>query len=124
MAQRGKDPCWSRCSSRAGTTSQHGFRSMTRCTRQPPAADPRHQILNSTKNYGFHPAMAPLKKVWDPGKLAIVHGVATAKLASLALPFDGHLAYVASPEKGRDPGLVGSGGARNTTPERRTWSRS
>src|SRR5206468_11467311 len=32
------------------------------------------QILHIDKDYGFHPAMAPLKKVWDQGKLAILHG--------------------------------------------------
>src|SRR2546427_3478078 len=32
----------------------------------------------SSDLYGFHPAMAPLKKVWDQGKLAIVHGVGYA----------------------------------------------
>src|SRR5215468_12632858 len=36
------------------------------------------QILRFDKNYGFHPAMAPIKKFWDQGKLAIVHGVGYA----------------------------------------------
>src|SRR5437867_5482365 len=36
------------------------------------------QILHIDKDYGFHPAMAPLKKVWDQGKLAILHGTGYA----------------------------------------------
>ena len=33
-----------------------------------------NEILHLDKDYGFHPAMAPLKKVWDQGKLAVLHG--------------------------------------------------
>ena len=36
------------------------------------------QILHIDKDYGFHPAMAPLKKVWEQGKLAILHGTGYA----------------------------------------------
>jgi uncharacterized protein (DUF1501 family) len=36
------------------------------------------QILPIDNNYGFHPAMAPLKKFWDESKLAIMHGVGYA----------------------------------------------
>jgi uncharacterized protein (DUF1501 family) len=36
------------------------------------------QILHLDNNYGFHPALAPLKKIWDEGKLAIMHGVGYA----------------------------------------------
>src|SRR2546422_10576633 len=45
---------------------------------RPAVGIPDKQILRFDKNYGFHPAMAPLKKVWDEGKLAIVHGVGYA----------------------------------------------
>jgi len=45
---------------------------------RPAVGIPDDQILKFDKNYGFHPAMAPLKKVWDQGKLAIVHGVGYA----------------------------------------------
>src|SRR4030095_1667088 len=45
---------------------------------RPAVGIPDDQILRFDKNYGFHPAMAPLKKVWDEGKLAIVHGVGYA----------------------------------------------
>jgi uncharacterized protein (DUF1501 family) len=36
------------------------------------------QILPIDNNYGFHPAMAPLKKFWDESKLAVMHGVGYA----------------------------------------------
>jgi len=36
------------------------------------------QILHIDSNYGFHPAMAPMKKFWDEGRLAIMHGVGYA----------------------------------------------
>jgi uncharacterized protein (DUF1501 family) len=39
---------------------------------------PDDQILHIDNNHGFHPAMAPLKKFWDEGKLAIMHGVGYA----------------------------------------------
>src|SRR2546422_11754542 len=45
---------------------------------RPAVGIPDDQILRVDKTYGFHPAMAPLKKVWDQGKLAIVHGVGYA----------------------------------------------
>src|SRR5204863_2993709 len=45
---------------------------------RPAVGIPDDQILKFDKNYGFHPAMAPLKKVWDQGKLAIVHGIGYA----------------------------------------------
>src|SRR5215475_7057769 len=45
---------------------------------RPAVGIPDDQILHFDKDYGFHPAMAPLKKVWDQGKLAIVHGVGYA----------------------------------------------
>ena len=45
---------------------------------RPAVGIPDGQILKFDKSYGFHPAMAPLKKVWDQGKLAIVHGVGYA----------------------------------------------
>jgi uncharacterized protein (DUF1501 family) len=45
---------------------------------RPAVGIPDDQILHIDSNYGFHPAMAPLKKVWDEGKLAIMHGVGYA----------------------------------------------
>jgi uncharacterized protein (DUF1501 family) len=45
---------------------------------RPTVGIPDDQILHLDNNYGFHPAMAPLKKIWDEGKLAIMHGVGYA----------------------------------------------
>jgi uncharacterized protein (DUF1501 family) len=45
---------------------------------RPAVGIPDDQVLQIDNNYGFHPAMAPLKKFWDEGKLAIMHGVGYA----------------------------------------------
>jgi uncharacterized protein (DUF1501 family) len=45
---------------------------------RPAVGIPDDQILHLDKDYGFHPSMAPLKKIWDEGKLAIMHGVGYA----------------------------------------------
>jgi len=45
---------------------------------RPAVGIPDDQILPIDSNYGIHPAMAPLKKIWDEGKLAIMHGVGYA----------------------------------------------
>src|ERR687892_878395 len=45
---------------------------------RPAVGIPDDQILHLDNNYGFHPAMAPLQKIWDEGKLAIMHGVGYA----------------------------------------------
>src|SRR5919109_3133059 len=45
---------------------------------RPAVGIPDDQILHLDNNYGFHPAMAPMKKFWDEGKLAIMHGVGYA----------------------------------------------
>jgi uncharacterized protein (DUF1501 family) len=45
---------------------------------RPTVGIPDDQILHLDNTYGFHPAMAPLKKLWDEGKLAIMHGVGYA----------------------------------------------
>jgi uncharacterized protein (DUF1501 family) len=45
---------------------------------RPAVGIPDDQILHLDKNYGIHPSMAPLKKIWDEGKLAIMHGVGYA----------------------------------------------
>ncbi|SUZ80077.1 uncharacterized protein METZ01_LOCUS32931 [marine metagenome] len=36
---------------------------------------PEDQIIPITDQLGFHPAMAPLKKYWDEGHLAIIQGI-------------------------------------------------
>ncbi len=41
---------------------------------RPSLGIPEDQIIHFTDELGFHPAMAPLKKYWDEGKLAIILG--------------------------------------------------
>jgi uncharacterized protein (DUF1501 family) len=45
---------------------------------RPAVGIPEDQILRIDDNYGFHPAMAPLKELYDEGKVAIIHGVGYA----------------------------------------------
>jgi uncharacterized protein (DUF1501 family) len=45
---------------------------------RPAVGIPDDQILHIDNNHGFHPAMAPLKKFWDEGRLAVMHGVGYA----------------------------------------------
>ena len=42
---------------------------------RPTLAIPEDQIIPITDELGFHPALAPLKKYWDEGNLAIIQGI-------------------------------------------------
>ena len=42
---------------------------------RPALGIPEDQIIHLDNDYGLHPAMAPLKKYWDAGKLAIIFGI-------------------------------------------------
>lgn len=42
---------------------------------RPTLGIPEDQIIPITDQLGFHPAMAPLKKYWDEGHLAIIQGI-------------------------------------------------
>ena len=42
---------------------------------RPALGIPEDQIIPITGQLGFHPAMAPLKKYWDEGHLAIIQGI-------------------------------------------------
>ena len=42
---------------------------------RPTLGIPEDQIVPFTNELGFHPSMAPLKKYWDEGKLAIILGI-------------------------------------------------
>ena len=46
---------------------------------RPSLGIPEDQIIHFTDELGFHPAMAPLKKYWDEGKLAIILGTGYPK---------------------------------------------
>src|SRR5918911_2099421 len=45
---------------------------------RPAVGIPDDQILHLDDDYGLHPAMAPLKELYDEGKVAIMHGVGYA----------------------------------------------
>src|ERR671931_1291844 len=45
---------------------------------RPAVGIPDDQILHIDDQYGLHPAMAPLKELYDEGKVAIMHGVGYA----------------------------------------------
>jgi len=45
---------------------------------RPAVGIPEDQILRLDANHGLHPAMAPLKELYDEGKVAIMHGVGYA----------------------------------------------
>ena len=36
---------------------------------------PEDQVVPFDDQYGFHPAMAPLKPFWDDGTMALIHGI-------------------------------------------------
>ena len=42
---------------------------------RPSLSIPEDQIIPITDDLGFHPSIAPLKKYWDEGKLAIIQGI-------------------------------------------------
>lgn len=42
-------------------------------TLRPTLAVPRSELLDLDGHFGLHPKLAPLKKIWDSGQLAIVH---------------------------------------------------
>lgn len=40
---------------------------------RPTIAIPQNQVIDLDGSFGFHPALAPLKPLWDQGHLAVVH---------------------------------------------------
>src|SRR5688572_11970978 len=36
---------------------------------------PEDEILKLDDHFGFHPKMAPIKLLWDEGKMAIINGI-------------------------------------------------
>ena len=51
------------------------------------------EVLAIDDKVGFHPSMAPVKHLYDQGKVAVIQGIGYPKPDPLSLPFDGHLAY-------------------------------
>jgi len=70
---------------------------------RPAVGIPDAQVLPIDKNYAFHPAMAPLKKVWDEGKLAILHGTGYTN-SRARTSVHGHLAYLRADKVGTEAG--------------------
>ena len=52
------------------------------------------QVIPINEELGFNPQMAPIKKLWDEGKMAIVHGIGYANSPRSHFPLHGHLAHL------------------------------
>ena len=66
------------------------------------------QVLAIDDKVGFHPSMAPIKDLYDQGKVAVIQGIGYPNPDSLPLPFHGHLAYRGAGQDGHRR-LVGPG---------------
>ena len=55
---------------------------------------PEDQIIPLDDQFGFNPSMAPIKDLWDVGKVAIIHGVGWGKLCPIPLQGNGRLAHL------------------------------
>ena len=55
---------------------------------------PIDQVLPINDRIGFNPAMAPMKRLYDEGKVAVIQGVGYPSPQPLALPLHGHLAHL------------------------------
>jgi uncharacterized protein (DUF1501 family) len=67
---------------------------------------PEHEILRIDQRYGFHPSMAPLKSLYDEGKVAVINGIGYPN------PDYSHFRsmdiwYTAEPEKMSSDGWLG-----------------
>src|ERR1041384_6695370 len=45
---------------------------------RPNVGVPEDKVLPISDTLGFHPNMGPVKKLWDAGKVAIIHGIGYA----------------------------------------------
>ena len=53
------------------------------------------QVLKLDNDFGLHPNMAPIKELYDAGKVAIVHGCRLSDThEQLSLSLDGYLAHL------------------------------
>ena len=43
---------------------------------------------------GLHPAMAPMKRLYEEGEVAVIHGIGYENSPSFPLPLHGHLAHL------------------------------
>ena len=89
---------------------------------RPNVGVPEDKVLPIDDTLAFHPNMGPVKRLYDAGKVAIIHGIGYANSPALALPFDGHLAYLRAGQR-RHRGL-GRPGDPRPGPLGRTSSRA
>ena len=69
---------------------------------------PDEDIIPIDDQYGMHPSMAPMKDLWDMGKLAIIHGVGWENsVRSHFRAMD--IWHTCEPDQGRDRGLAWPG---------------
>ena len=61
---------------------------------RPKVGIPADQVLPINDTIGFHPAMGPIKKLYDEGKVADYSGHRLSQAEPLALPLHGYLAYL------------------------------
>jgi uncharacterized protein (DUF1501 family) len=55
---------------------------------------PEDQVLPINDYIGFHPAMSPLKQLYDRGIVAIIQGIGYPQPQPLTLPLYGYLAHL------------------------------
>ena len=55
---------------------------------------PEDQVMAINDEIGFHPTMAPMKRLYDEGHMAIIPGHRIPDSQSLSLPVYGHLAHL------------------------------
>ncbi len=83
---------------------------------RPKVGIPEDQVLPINDSIGFHPAMGPIKKLYDEGKVAIIQGIGYPK------PSRSHFRsmdiwHTCEPDEGRRRGLGGPGHSRYRPPE-------
>ena len=61
---------------------------------RPTLGIPEDKVIPLNDELGLYPAMGPLKKFWDEGKLAIFLGIGYPHPELLPFPLHGHLAYL------------------------------
>ncbi len=83
---------------------------------RPKVGIPEDQVLPINDSIGFHPAMGPIKKLYDEGKVAIIQGIGYPN------PSRSHFRsmdiwHTCEPDEGRRRGLGGPGHSRYRPPE-------
>ena len=66
------------------------------------------EVLPIDGELGFNPNMGPVKKLYDEGKMAVIHGIGYENSPTLSLPVHGHLAHLRA--RHRRNGRLGGAG--------------